>query len=108
MTNVLVVTSTVGVLYGVHCHTTNLGPLVALYTVLVEASASLEHGLVSTASACNNTNLGTAPAQKIWIKLGNCDVRVNRAYKELRVFFMPEGRRILVVPLSSLWVTMTA
>ena len=108
MTNVLVVTTTVGVLYGVHCHTSHLGPFVALYAVLVVASASLEHWLVSTTSTRNNTNLTTAPVVVEKCKLSIVRLVYITTYIELTVFFMPEGRRILVVPFSSLWVTMTA
>ena len=64
MTDVLVITTTVGVLYRVHCHTSHLGPLVAFHTVFVIAPASLEHGFVRTATAGDNTDLSTAPDHK--------------------------------------------
>merc|ERR1719324_487753 len=46
-------------LHGVHSHTTNLGPGVALHTVLVEGTASLEQRLVGTSSTGNNADGGT-------------------------------------------------
>merc|ERR1719231_866170 len=56
MTDVLVVTTTVGVLDGVHRDATRLGPRVALGLVLVEGAAGLEHRLVDTATARDNAN----------------------------------------------------
>lgn len=58
-TNMLMITTTVGMLYRIFSHTTNLGPAVALYGVLVVGSSSLEQRLVGTASSGNDTNLGT-------------------------------------------------
>ena len=57
-TDVLVVTSSVGVLDGVHGNTTDPGPLVALDAVLVEGAAGLKEGLVSAAPAGDDTDLG--------------------------------------------------
>jgi len=60
-TNVLVVTTSVGMFNGVHSHTTNLGPAVTLRLVLVISSACLQHGLVDTTTtgndACNTNSL---------------------------------------------------
>jgi len=56
---VLVVSSSEGMLYGVLRHTTHLGPAVTLHSVLVVGTSSLQHGLVSTSSTSDNTNLGT-------------------------------------------------
>ena len=50
----LVVSSSVGVLHGVHAHTTHGGPGVALGAVLVEGPAGLHDGLVGTAAAGND------------------------------------------------------
>ena len=61
--NVLVVTTTVRVLDGVHRHTTHLRPRVALGLVLVERPARLEHGLVHTAAARDNANGGARKAR---------------------------------------------
>ena len=61
----LVVSSSVGVLDGIHGNSTHLGPLVTLYTVLVELSASLEHRLVGTATASNNTDLCAGTIREI-------------------------------------------
>ena len=58
-TDVLVVTTTVGMLYGVLSNTTNLGPAVALDGVLVVSTTSLEKRLVGTSTTGNNTNLST-------------------------------------------------
>merc|ERR1711890_224463 len=49
VTDVLMVTTTMRVLHRVHGHTTNLGPAVALHTVLVVRATSLEHRLVHAA-----------------------------------------------------------
>merc|ERR1719348_134818 len=43
-------------LHRVHGHTTDLGPAVALGLVLVVGTASLQHGLVDSASASNNAD----------------------------------------------------
>jgi len=56
---VLMVTTTVGMLYGVLGNTTNLGPAVALDGILVVGTACLEEGLVGTATAGDDTDLGT-------------------------------------------------
>lgn len=47
----LMVTSSVGMLHGVHAHTTHLGPGVPLHLVLVVGSTGLQQGLVYPASA---------------------------------------------------------
>eukprot|EP00208_Stichococcus_sp_RCC1054_P002233 CAMPEP_0206134926 /NCGR_PEP_ID=MMETSP1473-20131121/314_1 /ASSEMBLY_ACC=CAM_ASM_001109 /TAXON_ID=1461547 /ORGANISM="Stichococcus sp, Strain RCC1054" /LENGTH=266 /DNA_ID=CAMNT_0053526571 /DNA_START=2195 /DNA_END=2996 /DNA_ORIENTATION=+ len=49
--NVLVVTTTVGVLHRIHSHTTHLRPAVALHAELVVGVASLQQGLFSTPAA---------------------------------------------------------
>lgn len=56
----LVVSSSVGVLDGIHGNSTHLGPLVTLDAVLVEGAAGLEEGLVGAASASDDADLGTA------------------------------------------------
>lgn len=58
-TNVLVVTSSEGMLHGVLGNTTNLGPAVTLHGVLVVGTSSLKQRLVSTSTSGNNTDLGT-------------------------------------------------
>jgi len=62
MTNVLVVTSSVGMLHRVHGHTTHLGPAVPLHTVLVVGVSSLKHGLLSPSTTSDLTDHGTAAA----------------------------------------------
>jgi hypothetical protein len=54
------ITTTVGVINGVHCHTTNLGPLVTLSPVLVAGTSGLGDGLVHTASTGDDANHSTA------------------------------------------------
>jgi hypothetical protein len=56
----LTVSSSVGMLYWVHLHTADLGPLIALHLVLVVAVSSLQHGLVNTTSTGNDSHGGTA------------------------------------------------
>merc|ERR1719489_218653 len=56
LTNMLVVTTTMGMLHGVHSHTTYLRRAVPLDLVLMVRTTSLQHGLVNTASTSNNTN----------------------------------------------------
>lgn len=58
VTDVLVVTTTVRVLDGVHGNTADLGPAVALDAVLVVRAAGLEDGLVDTATTGDDTNSG--------------------------------------------------
>lgn len=56
LTDVLVVTTTVRVIDGVHGNTTSLGPRVALDGELVLGTTSLEQRLVGTATTGNDTN----------------------------------------------------
>lgn len=56
VTNVLMVTSTVRVLDGVHRHTTDRGPAVPLHAVLVEGTASLQQRFVNAATAGDDAN----------------------------------------------------
>ena len=58
-TNVLMVTSSVGMLYGILSYTTNLRPAVALDGVLVVGTSSLQQRLIGTTTSGNNTDLGT-------------------------------------------------
>lgn len=58
-TDMLVVTTTVGVVHGVHGHTTSLGPAVALDGELVLGTRSLQHGLVCSATTSDNTDHST-------------------------------------------------
>lgn len=62
MTNMLMITTTVGMFNWIHSNTTNLGPRVALDAVFVVGAASLEHGLFSTTATGNLANGGTAVA----------------------------------------------
>merc|ERR1719284_272951 len=54
----LMVTTTVGMLDGVHGHTSDLGPAVPLDSVLVVGSAGLEHGLVATTPTSDDADDG--------------------------------------------------
>merc|ERR1712002_1243567 len=63
----LMVTTTVGMLDGVHSNTTNLRPAVALNPVLVVGTASLQHGLINTATTSNNANHGTVVGNDLGI-----------------------------------------
>jgi len=56
VTNVLMVTTTVRVLNGVHADTLDVRPAVTLGLVLPVRAASLEHRLVDTATASDNTD----------------------------------------------------
>jgi len=58
VTNVLMVTTTVGVLDGVHRDTTDARPRVPLGFVLVEAGTGLKHRLVDTATAGDDADHG--------------------------------------------------
>merc|ERR1719315_470680 len=59
LSNMLVVTSSVGMLHRVHSNTTHLWPAVSLDLVLVVASASLKHRLVNTATTSNYSDHGS-------------------------------------------------
>lgn len=52
------VTTTVGMLHGVHGHTTHLRPAVALHLVLVVGTTGLQDGLVDTTAAGDDANHG--------------------------------------------------
>jgi len=59
VTDVLMVTTTVGMLNRVHRHTSNLRPAVSLHTVLVERGTGLQHRLIDTTTAGNDADNGT-------------------------------------------------
>merc|ERR1711868_191842 len=59
LTNVLVVTTPVRVIHGVHGNTTSLGPGVALDGELVLRAASLQQGLVGPAATSDNADHAT-------------------------------------------------
>jgi len=58
-TNMLMVTTTVRMLYGILSHTSDLRPAVTLDGVLVESTSSLQQRLIGTSTSGNNTDLGT-------------------------------------------------
>ena len=60
VTNVLLVTTTMGMVYGVHSHTSNSGPWSALCLVLVELATSLAYWLVRSASTSAYTDHSSA------------------------------------------------
>ena len=60
MTNVLVVTTSVRVLNGVHRDTSNVGPVLSLRLGLVVAVSSLQHGLVDSSTSSNDSNHSSA------------------------------------------------
>jgi hypothetical protein len=62
VTDVLVVSSSVGMLDGVHGNTTNNGPSVLLDSELVVSTSSLQDGLIDTSSTSDDTDHGTAVA----------------------------------------------
>merc|ERR1719374_55411 len=57
-TNMLVVTSSVGMLNGIHSNTTNLGPAVPLGLVFVVGSSSFQHRFVDPSTASDDSNHG--------------------------------------------------
>merc|ERR1719468_863191 len=59
LTNMLVITSSVGMLDGVHSNTTNLGPAVPLHFVFVVSTTSLQDGLVNTSTTGDQTDHGS-------------------------------------------------
>ena len=54
----LMVTTTVGMLDGIHSHTANLGPAVTLDLELVVGASGLQHGLVDTTAAGDEADHG--------------------------------------------------
>merc|ERR1712244_176322 len=58
LTDVLMVTTTVGMRNRVHGHTTHLRPAVTLNLVLVVRATSLQHGLVDTSATGDDANGG--------------------------------------------------
>ena len=60
MTDVLVVTTTMRVLYGVHGNTSDLWPTVSFDPVLMVSPAGFQHGFVEASTTSNDTNGGTA------------------------------------------------
>ena len=60
VTNMLMVTTTVWMLYRVHSHTSNLRPAVSLDLVLVVSRTGLEHRLLGSTSSSDLANHGSA------------------------------------------------
>lgn len=60
MTNVLMVTSSVRVINGIHSNTSDAWPLVTLGPVFEEGTTSLQERLLNTTSSSNDSNHGTA------------------------------------------------
>jgi len=58
LADMLMVTTTVGMLNGVHGNTTHLGPAVPLHLVLVVRPSGLEDGLVDPSAAGNDADCG--------------------------------------------------
>lgn len=56
----LLVTTTVRMLDGVHCHTSNSWPVLSLSLVLVPRPVGLKQGLVSSLATGDNTDHGSA------------------------------------------------
>lgn len=63
VTNVLMVTSSVRMVDGVHGHTTNSWPAVSLSFIFVESTAGFKDRLLDTASSSNNTD-GTTRSRR--------------------------------------------
>jgi len=55
----LMVTTSMGMLYGILSHTTNLRPAVALDGILVVGSSGLQQRLIGTTTSGDNSDLGT-------------------------------------------------
>ena len=55
----LVVTSSVRMLYGILCHTSDLRPAVTLNGILVVCASGLQQRFIGTATSGDDTNLGT-------------------------------------------------
>merc|ERR1712217_615467 len=66
VTNVLMVTTTVWMLYRVHCNTSNLWPAVTLDLEFVVRRTCLQERLLCTSASCNLSNHSTA---RIWNEL---------------------------------------
>jgi hypothetical protein len=59
-TNMLMITTTEGMVHRVHAHTLNTRPSTAFGFIFVISSTGLEHRLISTTSTSNNTEHTTA------------------------------------------------
>jgi len=63
LSDVLVVTTTVGMVHRIHGHTTSARPVVTLSLELVEGAAGLEQGFVNPPTTSNNADCGpSAPS----------------------------------------------
>jgi hypothetical protein len=100
LTDMLVVTTTVGMVNRVHSHTTSTGPAVALGLELVERTTSLEQGLVDTATAGDDTDRGTSRARdRLLCARGQTNaslVLVGRVANDGRVVARRAGERTAV------------
>ena len=60
VTNVLMVTTSVGMFNGIHTHTTNDWPVVLLDLVLVVGTTGLEDGLINTTTSGDDSDLASS------------------------------------------------
>merc|ERR1719427_601238 len=58
-TDMLMISTTVGMFNGIHTNSTNLGPAVSFHFVLVVRSTGLQQRFVDTTATRNNTHTGT-------------------------------------------------
>jgi hypothetical protein len=66
----LVISTSVGMLYGIFSYSTNLGPVITLDSILVVCVSSLEKRLVGTSTSSNNTDLSTDPRRNSFLSSG--------------------------------------
>lgn len=62
MTDMLLVTSSMGMVYGVHSHTSHSWPVLSLCSVLVEDCSGLQDWFVGSSSAGDDSDHGSAVA----------------------------------------------
>ncbi len=75
--DMLVVTTTVRMVHGVHSDTTSAGPVVTLGLVFVERTTSLEEGLIHSATTSHNTDCcARAAADRLLRTRGELDARL--------------------------------
>merc|ERR1719336_3518368 len=109
-TNMLMVTTTMGMLNGVHGDTTDFRPAVPLCLVLVVGAASLQHRFINTTASCDDTNHGPVGRGDDLLgskgkNVSNLEISLLASVDELASVHALRGNEGLRLQLVTVWVT---
>ena len=101
----LMITTTMGMLYWIHGNTSHLGPAVSLVLVLVVRASGLEKRLVKSSTSSNKSHHGSTVPIKVCVCVCVCRFGVKKKKVDTYQgtdFLDPEGIRRDVILVSSL------